>query len=402
MKCEDIIKLSEENLGYMREIRRHLHKNPGVGFDNENTMRYIYKKLSELEIKAEFVGKCGLLAIIGEGEKCFLLRADTDGLDTVEQTNLDYASKNGRMHSCGHDIHTAQLLGAVKILKTQCEKIGGCVKLMFQSAEEILCGAVDMIENGILENPIPNGALMIHVMPATELETGTVIVASPGESAPCADFFEITVSGKGCHGSSPTLGKDPIYTACTIVTSLSEITSRELAFSQRAILTFGSVTAGNSANVIPDTAVLSGTLRCFTEELRQYIKKRIVEISEGVAKTFGTSVKVTFTSGCPSLVNDKNLCNIALESLERVLGKKYVINSAELDAKSTKTSGSEDFSYISQKIPSVMLALASGNINDGHVYPLHHPKVTFDEEAMINGCASLVSVCLGFFGNLSQ
>ncbi|MBR3996329.1 MAG: amidohydrolase [Clostridia bacterium] len=402
MKCEDIVKLSRENLEYMREIRRHLHKNPGVDFDNNETIQYIHQKLSEMQIEAEFVGKCGLSAIIGEGEKCFLLRADTDGLATAEETNLEYASRNGRMHSCGHDIHTAQLLGAVKILKTQCEKIGGCVKLMFQSAEEILCGAVDMIENGILENPTPNGALMIHVMTATELKTGTVIVATPGESAPCADFFEITVSGKGCHGSSPALGKDPIYTACTIVTSLSEITSRELSFSQRAILTFGSVTAGNSANVIPEFATLRGTMRCFTNELREYIKRRIVEISEGVAKTFGTSVKVTFTSGCPSLVNDKNLCNIALESIGRVLGKKYVINSAELNTKSTKTSGSEDFSYISQQVPSVMLALASGNVKDGYTYPLHHPKVTFDEEAMINGCASLVSVCLGFFGNLSQ
>ena len=203
MDYKRILELSKANLPYMSEIRQHLHKSPGVGFDNEEAMEYIAQKLSELGIESKKVGKCGLSAVIGNGSPCFLLRADTDGLAIREETGLPYSSENGNMHACGHDIHTAQLLGAAKILKENEDNLCGCIKLMLQSAEENLCGARDMIENGILESPKPSGGMMIHVMTATDFDTGTIIVPPHGESAPAADFFRITINGKGCHGSSP-------------------------------------------------------------------------------------------------------------------------------------------------------------------------------------------------------
>ncbi len=383
-------------LPYMTEIRRRIHEFPGAGFDNADTMSYIKEKLSEMSIQAHSVGQCGLSALIGDMSKpCLLLRADTDGLETYEETELPFASKNGRMHLCGHDLHTAQLLGAAKYIKAHEKELDFCVKLMFQSAEENLCGAADMIENGILENPRPIMALMLHVMTATELETGTVIVPCGGYAAPSADFFRIDVSGHGCHGSSPAEGKDPLYAACNIVTALSHINSRELAMKENAVITIGSFNSGDAANVIPDTATLKGTLRCFGKELRKRIKHRVAEISEKTAEVNEVSAKVTFTSGCPSLVNNERLCRLIYTGLCRSLGNEYVKSASEFA--STKTSGSEDFAYISEKIPSVMLALCAGKRSDGHIYPLHHPKVTFDEKAMISGCAAILSVVFDCF-----
>ncbi len=390
---EYIIKRSKEIFEYMTEIRRYIHVHPGTGFDNRETTGYIKKKLDELNIPSHYVGKCGLSAVIGKGDLCFLLRADTDGLEVTEESELSYASKNGRAHLCGHDIHAAQLIGAARLLKERENELGGMVKLMFQSAEETLCGADDMIKNGILNSPSPDAGMMIHVMTGTDLETGSLIIPEYGESAPSADFFEITVSGKGCHGSSPNMGKDPLYTACSIVTALSHISSRELSLKDRAAITIGSINSGAAANVIPNKAKLYGTMRCFGEKLREYLKKRICEIAQNTAYTFDTNAEVRFTSGCPSLVNNAELCNMLQGTFEDVFGKEYVISSLP----DSGTYGSEDFAYISQKIPTVMIALSAGEKSDGHIYPLHHPRVTFDENAMINGCAALALGAVGFF-----
>lgn len=384
-----ILDTAREHLPYMTEIRRHLHKNPGVGFDNRHTMEYISEKLSEQGITSHACGRCGLWAMIGNGEPCFLLRADTDGLPITEETGLPFASENGNMHACGHDLHTAQLLGAARILKNIEGELCGSVKLMFQSAEETLEGARDMINGGILLSPVPQAGMMIHVMSEPNLKCGTLIVPSPGESAPAADFFTVTFTGKGCHGSSPVLGKDPIYAACATVCNLSEISSRELGISDRAILTICSFTAGTSGNVIPEKAILKGTLRCFGEDTRDHMRKRLCEISQKTAEVFGTTANVTFTSGCPSLLNDTELCDIAYNVLSDTLGKDIVLKASELKNNGTKTAGSEDFAYIGREIPTVMLALSAGTDGDGVCHPLHSPKLNMSEQAMVFGCAAL-------------
>jgi hippurate hydrolase len=281
-------------------------------------------------------------------------------------------------------MHTAMLLGAARILKNHEEEINGTVKLMFQPAEEIFEGSADMINSGLLENPTVDAAMMIHVMAAMPFESGTVVVSSGGVSAPAADYFEIEVQGKGCHGSMPNTGVDPINAAAHIILALQEINSRELGIGDRAALTVGRISAGTASNAIPDKAVMGGSIRTFDEEVRELIKQRVTEISESTAAAFRATAKVTYGSGCPVLVNDERLSRSAEKYIGELLGKK-VFTTAQLSAmggKSSKTAGSEDFAYVSHKVPSVMVALAAGQPEKGYGYPQHHPMVKLDENAL--------------------
>ncbi|MDD6043318.1 MAG: M20 family metallopeptidase, partial [Eubacteriaceae bacterium] len=341
-------------------------------------------------------GQCGLVALAGgkkEG-KVFLLRADMDGLPVKEEADVDYASTNGNMHACGHDMHTAMLLGAARILKEMEDSIRGTVKLMFQPAEEVFRGAHDMIESGLLENPHVDSGLMIHVMAGMPFDAGTAVVSAPGVSAPAADLFKIRVQGKGCHGSMPNTGIDPLNAAAHILIALQEIQTRELPMGEKAVLTFGTMNAGKAPNVIPDTVTMGGSLRTFDGETRQFIKTRMEEIAKGTAKLFRAEAEITYTSGCPALINDKELSQCVSGYVKELLGPEKAFSVEELNAMSggagsgaSKSSGSEDFAYVSQEIPAVMIALAAGQPEKGYEYPQHHPMVKFDEEALAYGSA---------------
>jgi hippurate hydrolase len=200
------------------EIRRSLHKNAETGFDLTETVKLIKDKLTELKCEFLDCGKSGIVCVIGEkrNKPCFLLRADMDALPVTEQTGLEYACKNGNMHACGHDMHSAMLLGAAKLLKAHERELEGQVKLVFEPAEETLSGAKNMIENGLLTSPEVGGAFMLHVMAGVPQRVGSVIVSGSGVSAPGADYFTINVKGKGCHGSMPQQGVDAITAAAHI------------------------------------------------------------------------------------------------------------------------------------------------------------------------------------------
>ncbi|MBD5494629.1 MAG: amidohydrolase [Lachnospiraceae bacterium] len=374
--------------------RRFLHLNPGTGFDIQDTVSYVKKQLTDMEYEPQACGRAGLVALAGKGKegKVFMLRADMDGLPIKEEADVDFASENGKMHACGHDMHTAMLLGAARLLKEHEDEIEGTVKLMFQPAEEIFEGSKDMIEAGLLENPSVDAAMMIHVMAGMPFPAGTVITAIPGVSAPAADYFEIKVKGKGCHGSMPNTGVDPINVAAHIVIALQEIHARELAMGDRAVLTIGTMNAGNAANVIPDVVTMGGSIRTFDEETRIFIKQRMTEIAKGIAQSFRAEAEVTFGSGCPTLFNDKVLTDEAYKYVKELLGEGKAFSSKDLSEagdgqKSSKTAGSEDFAYVSHKVPSVMLAIAAGTPEKGYIYPQHHPKVMFDEDALCAGSA---------------
>lgn len=376
------------------ENRRYLHTHPETGFDLKETLPYVKQELIKMGYEPKECGKAGLVALAGGKKpgKVFLIRGDMDALPIKEEADVEFSSENGNMHACGHDMHTAMLLGAARLLKAHEEEIEGTIKLMFQPAEEIFEGSHDMIEAGVLKNPDVDAALMIHVMAGMPFPAGTVVVSAPGVSAPAADYFEITVKGKGCHGSMPNTGIDPLNAAAHILIALQEIHARELAMNDRAVLTIGTMHAGTAANVIPDSVVMGGSLRTFDEETREMIKERMTQIAEGLASSFRAEAEVTFGSGCPTLVNHEDLSVCAKQYVKELLGEGRAFSAEELSkmgsgGKSSKTAGSEDFAYVSHEVPSIMLALAAGQPDKGYVYPQHHPMVKFDEDALADGSA---------------
>ncbi len=370
------------------EYRHYLHQNAEVGFELQNTVEYVKNKLTEFGCEVKPCGKNGLVTVIGDKNNVtVLLRADMDALPIKEETELGFSCETGNMHACGHDMHTAMLLGAAKLLKKHENELQSGVKLMFQPAEETLSGAKNMLENGLLEGDTVKGAMMLHVMAGLPLKTGTVIVSSGGVGAPAADYFTINIQGKGCHGSTPQQGVDALNIASHIVIALQEISARELGLSDEALLTIGCLKAGTTGNVIADTAVLEGTMRTYDDTVRDYIKKRISEICNGVALTFRGKADVTFGAGCPTLLNDEKLSQVIENNTIKLLGEGQVFNTNSFGTRTNKSGGSEDFSYISHQVPSVMVALASGNSEEGYIYPQHHPKVKFDEAVLPIGCA---------------
>lgn len=374
--------------------RRYLHAHAETGFDLKETLAYVKKKLQDMGYDPIECGKAGLTALAGgkKAGKVFMIRGDMDALPIQEEADVDFRAENGNMHACGHDFHTTMMLGAAKLLKEHEDEIEGTVKLMFQPAEEIFEGSHDMIEAGLLKHPDVDAALMIHVTAAMPLAAGTVVVSAPGVSAPAADYFEIRVQGKGCHGSMPNTGVDPLNAAAHILLALQEISARELSMDDRAVLTVGTMHAGVAANVIPDTVVMGGSIRTYDEEIRSFMKERMEQIAVCTAQAFRAEAKVIFGSGCPTLKNDQELSLCTEKYVKELLEPGKAFSVADLNAlsegkKSTKSAGSEDFAYVSQKVPAIMLALAAGQPEKGYIYPQHHPKVTFDEEILASGSA---------------
>ena len=376
--------------------RRWLHAHAQTGFDLKETAGYVYKQLELMDYNPRWVGRCGVAADLNPNERpTILLRADMDALPIREESGLDFAAHNGNMHACGHDLHTAMLLGAARLLRNK--EMTGNVRFLFQPAEELLEGAAEMIDYGILEDV--DAAMMIHVTVGAPLPTGMAIVASPGISAPAADYFTITVTGKSCHGSSPQDGIDPIPAAAQILLALQNLQTRELGLNDKAVLTIGSIHGGTAPNVIADHVQLRGTMRTADESVREKLKKRMEETVHGIAAAFRSKGSITFDSGCPCLVNDDALSSSAVRWLKETLGDTMAKSTLELDPRGGPTAGgSEDFSYISQQVPSIMVALCAGN--NGH--PLHHPKVVFDEDSLPFGAAAYAAVAAEFLNNSAK
>ena len=398
MTKEQILREAKALQDEIKSHRLWLHTHAETGFDLTETKPYVKSALMKMGYTVQECGKAGLVTTVGKpGGKVLLLRADMDALPIAEEADVDFACQNGRMHACGHDMHTAMLLGAAKLLKAHELELDGMVKLMFQPAEEIFEGSKDMIASGVLENPRPDAALMIHVAAGMPLPAGTVVVSAPGVSAPAADYFTIRVHGKGCHGSAPQNGIDPLTAAAHILIALQEIHARELSASDEAVLTIGTFHAGEAGNVIPDTATMGGTIRTYDEKTRAYLKERITAIAKNVAEAFRAGAEVSFGSGCPTLVNDKGLSETVTGYLKDLLGANRAFTTAELSGgKPARGGGSEDFAYVSHEVPSLMLALAAGEPSKGYVYPQHHPKVKFDESVLSTGAAVFVDCALQY------
>lgn len=362
------------------DIRRCLHAHAESGFSMPYTVGLVRSKLKEYGYTPYSCGRAGICATVGSGGKVFLLRADMDALRMSEETELDFASESGNMHACGHDMHTAMLLCAAKILKAHESKLCGTVKLMFQPAEEILAGAKDMIDSGVLSDPKVDAALMIHVLAGVPVKAGAVIFPSESESAPSADHFKITVKGSACHGSSPQNGRDALLAACYIMIALQEISSRELGIADRAVITVGKMEAGSAPNAIAEKAELFGTVRAYGTNTSDMLKKRIVEICRATASAFRTEAAVSFDMSCPVLKNDMTLCSAVMGYCAEILPVESLLPAESVLSVS---GGSEDFAYVSQRVPSLSLSLCAGQGE----YPLHHPKVRFDESVIPIGAS---------------
>jgi len=257
--------------------------------------------------------------------------------------------------------------------------------------EEIFEGADNMIRAGVLDDPHVDAGMMIHVTAGMPFPAGTSLIMSPGISASACDFFEIQIQGKGCHGSAPEQGVDPITVAAHIVLALQELNAREISMYDNAALTFGVIQAGTVNNVIPDIAVLKGSLRTVDEDVRARLKIRMQEIVRGMGALYRAEASIDFGSGCPSLLNDKEVSDCVPKYAKELFTQRGAFTTAELAAMSGGGSkgagGSEDFAYVSRQIPVVMVALAAGQPQAGYTFPGHHPKVRFDESAMVNGSA---------------
>ena len=365
--------------------RRTIHSFAEVGFNTEKTIGFLKNELSKIGIPTKTVGRGGLVGYIGEKKgKTTLLRADIDALPIKEKTGEIFASSNKNMHACGHDFHAAMLLSASEILFKYRKKIQGRIVIFFQSAEETLEGARDIVDSGFFEEQQVNSAIMMHVLTGVEFPCGYTIVSSKGVSAPSSDFFEISVRGKSSHGSTSHLGKNALATAARILLSIEELPSREFGISDDVVLSVGMLNSGVAPNVIADFAKLCGTFRAYDESARKRMHDRVAEISKGIAALYSCRSEIKIASSCPTLMNDGVLSDNIYSALVNSFGKNAVTTSRALGVRG---GGSDDFAYISHKVPSVMIALAAGSARDGYSVPLHNPKTRFDESALVRGTA---------------
>jgi amidohydrolase len=362
--------------------RRHIHSEPERGLHLPKTTELVKKALLDMELRPQNVGDGIVATIYGQQKgKCVLLRADMDALPMPEKSGLPFASKiPGVNHACGHDMHTAMLLGAARILTEHKKDLRGCVKLMFQPDEEEGNGARQMLQAGVLEEPNVDVVIGIHTLVATDVPTSSIAV-SPGKTLASSDLFRIDVKGKGCHGARPEEGVDPINILCHIHSMLQTLISLERPQKEPAVLTIGQISAGSAPNAIPDEGFMTGTLRTFDNDIRARLKRRIVEIAEGTAKSLGGSASVCYTAEMPSMSNDETVTKEVKGYLCELIGSQNVVPMPARMA-------SEDFAEVMLKRPGVFLRLSVGSTDEGYTCKAHNPKVLFNEEAMPTGAAA--------------
>jgi amidohydrolase len=366
----------KEATPYLIELRRKFHRIPELGFEEIKTSQLIRDELDTLGVKYQSgIGGTGLLARI-EGRKkkpLVLLRFDMDGLPIQEKNEVDYKSIHpGRMHACGHDGHIATGLVLARLFMANKDSLEGSVLLFFQPAEENFGGAAALLESRLLDDEQPDTALAFHVW--NERPLGWVGIA-PGPVMAGDDIFEIKLSGVGGHGAIPNKTVDPIAAGANIIVALQTIVSRNIDPLKPAVLSITKFTAGETYNVIPETAELLGTFRYFDLEVHDTLVKRFNEIVRDCAKAYGCQVDVKITPLTPAVNNDPSTTRLITQVVQKS-GLNVEINC------SFKTMGSEDMALILQKIPGTYLFIGSANKESGKIFGHHHPQFDIDEHAL--------------------
>ncbi len=362
--------------------RRDFHMHPELRYEEERTSRIVEEHLREWGYSIRRVGT-GIIADIGDGEKTIALRADMDALPIQEENDVPYKSKiPGKMHACGHDAHTAMLLGAGKIIAEHVEDFNGRVRLIFQPAEEGGNGAVKMIEGGALEGV--DAIFGFHVW--MDLQSGLIGIRE-GPFLAGAGIFSGKVIGKGGHGASPHETIDPIPITAEAILAFQMIASRNVPPIETGVVSVTSIQGGTAFNVIPEEVEFKGTFRFFKPKIGELIQRRIEEILEGVTKAHGAKYEISIEELTPPTINSKEMIDFA-----RSVAQKYGLRYGDVPP----TMGAEDFSFYLQKIPGAFLALGIRSEEKGIVYPHHHPKFNVDEDVLYLGTAMEAALAFEF------
>lgn len=375
------------------ELRRAIHREPELGLDTPKTIAKVRQALHGLPLQwKEGRSSSGLVAVL-EGAspgRTVLLRGDMDALPMPEDTPLDFRSTlDGAMHACGHDAHTAMLVSAAKMLCERREHIAGRVLFMFQPGEEGHHGARFMIEDGLLDNPKPDAAFALHVIPnvATGHFTGRA-----GPALASDDTFQVVLRGKGGHASTPSLAVDPIPVACEIVLALQSLITRRVDVFDPVVVTVAELRAGTAHNVIPETVYLAGTIRALSEQGRGFVGEKVRRVIESIAAVHDCTAEIEILAGYPVTLNDARMMAL----VERVITRTF--GAASWTTAPAPVMGAEDFSYVLQRVPGAMIFLGVCPEGQDHrlACPCHSNKMMLSEAALARGVAAHCAVAEAF------
>ncbi|MBM7583607.1 amidohydrolase [Bacillus pakistanensis] len=383
VKMEELV---DEVKSTVIQWRRYLHQNPELSFQEEKTSQFVYETLESFGnlIVSRPTRTSVVARLIGEKPgRVLAMRADMDALPIKEENDFSFVSANpGVMHACGHDGHTAMLLGAAKVLSQLKEQLNGEVRFIFQHAEEVPPGgAIEMVNAGVLKGV--DQVIGLHL--ASPFETGKIGIGYGPVSANC-DVFNITINGKGGHSSQPDTAIDPVTISSQVVNNLQHIVSRNIATREKVVISVTQIHGGSAQNIIPQNVKLNGTVRSFDQEVRKEIPSLMERIIKGITEAHGATYNFDYEFGYDSVVNDEDLTTKLEEMVEDVFGPDFILN-----LEPGAMMGSEDFSAFSKEVPGCFLLVAAGNEQEGIVYPHHHPRFTVDEEALEHGLKILVN-----------
>lgn len=386
-----ILNAAKDILSEIVQIRRHIHQNPELSFEEFETSKFIQAYLQKLDIPFQIMANTGVIGLLGQGDRCIALRADIDALPILEETELEFASKNeGKMHACGHDMHTAMLLGAATILKNNEASLGGQIKLIFQPAEEKLPGGASiLIKEGVLENPKVEAVFGQHIYPG---ESVGKIAISDGFVMGSADELYWTIRGTGTHAAQPHLGHDPILAASQLIIYYQTLMTKYRNPLDAGVLTVASIHGGSATNIIPEEVKMKGTLRSFNLEWREKIHELLLSKSNLIVEAYGCTVDLNIVKGYPPVYNNPVLTKFAKDQSLQLLNSD---NTVYFEPKMW----GEDFAFYSQNVPSTFWFLGVRPEHLDEMPALHNSKLSPVEDAMVYGISMFVSCALNYFTN---
>jgi amidohydrolase len=371
---------------WLVDIRRTIHRHPELGFEEVETSKYVSGWLQKFGLDVNRgMAKTGVVALL-KGRKpgrTVAIRADMDALPMDEANRVPYASEiKGKMHACGHDAHVTILLGVAKFLSSIPDQVKGNIKWIFQPAEEGGGGGRIMVEEGVLENPKVDAIFGAHVFPF--LSVGKVGIYER-EGLAAADRFTIKIIGKGGHAASPHVSKDPILAAGHLITQIHSIVSRNVNPLESGVITIGKVSGGTASNIIPDEVELIGTVRSLTPQVREELKSRIEQVTQGIARSFSIDCRFDFEYGYPVLINNPEMSKLVGLACSKGIGKENV----EVVKPSM---GGEDFAYYLEKVPGSFFRLGCRNEAKGLIHPYHSSLFDIDEEVLPFGVEMFIRI----------